>query len=63
MLEVGRVREKRLSGHEVEPGASLAFQVLYQLPKYIHTCNSINTELKNGTFLLEHCHCHFIQCL
>ena len=37
--------------HEVKPSASLASQVLSQLPKCIH--NSIDAQLKHGPFLLN----------
>ena len=40
--------------HEAKPSASLASRVLSQLPKCIH--NSIDAQLKHGSFLLEHCH-------
>ena len=40
--------------HEAKPSASLASQVVFQLPKCIH--NSIDAQLKQGPFLLEHCH-------
>ena len=45
--------------HEAKRSASLASQVPSQLHKCIH--NSIDVQLKHGPFLLEHCHCHFIQ--
>ena len=40
--------------HEAKPNASLASQVLSQLPKCIH--NSIDAQLKHGSFLLEYYH-------
>ena len=40
--------------HEAKLSASLASQVLSQLPKCIH--NSIDAQLKHRPFLLEHCH-------
>ena len=40
--------------HEEKLSASLASQVLAQLPKCIH--NSIDAQLKHGPFLLENCH-------
>ena len=40
--------------HEAKPSASLASQVLSQLPKCINS--SIDAQLKHGPFLLEHCH-------
>ena len=53
--EVGRAREKRLSGtRRSRVSASLASRVLSQLPKCIH--NSIDAQIKYGPFLLEHCH-------
>ena len=47
--------------HEAKPTASLASRVLFQLPKCIH--NSVDAQPNHGTFLLENCHCHFIQYL
>ena len=40
--------------HKAKPSASLASRVLSQLPKCIH--DSIDAELKNRPFLLEHGH-------
>ena len=41
-------------GHEAKPSACLASRVLSQLPTCIH--NSIDAQLKQGPFLVKHCH-------
>ena len=46
--------ERSIEWYEVKLRASLASQVLSQLPKCIH--NSIDAQLKHRPFLLEHCH-------
>ena len=56
---VGRAREKRLSGYEALPSVSPTSWVLSHPSKCIH--NLTDNQLKHGPFLLEHCHCHFIQ--
>ena len=45
--------------HQAKLSTSLASRVLSLLLKCIH--NSTDAKLNHGPFLLEHCHCHFIQ--
>ena len=52
--KLGEHEKKAFEWNEAKPSASLASQVLSQLPKCIH--NSIDAQLKHGPFLLEHCH-------
>ena len=52
--EVGRAREKRLSGTRRRRVLFVASRVLSKLPKCIH--NLIDAQLKHRPFLLEHCH-------
>ena len=62
-MEAGSWDSKReaFEWHEAKPSTLLASRVLSQLPKCI--LNSIDAQLNHGPFLLEHCHCHFIQFL